>query len=112
MRTWLVLRPHVEHDFVLVGRLGEPLTTNGIYQVIKRLAKIAGVTGKFGPHSWRHGGARAMIADGVPLSVVAQFLGHTDESMTKDFYADLDDEELKAIHSRHTWLPDEKGGTT
>jgi site-specific recombinase XerD len=107
MRTWLVLRPHVAHDFVFVSRLGNPMTTGGIYQVIKRLAKAAGVEGKFNPHSWRHGGAREMVKAGVSLSVVAQFLGHEDERVTKDFYADLNDDELKAIHTQYTWLPDE-----
>ena len=105
LRAWLVLRPDVPHDFVFVGRRGLPMTGNGVYQMLKRLAAVAGVK-KFNPHAWRHGGARAMKLAGAPTGVVRQILGHEDERVTEAFYGDLDDEELAACHAQYTWLPD------
>jgi site-specific recombinase XerD len=109
LRAWLVLRPDVPHDFVFVGRRGLPMTGNGVYQMLKRLAKAAGVK-KFNPHAWRHGGARAMKLAGAPTGVVRQILGHEDERVTEQFYGDLDDEELAACHAQYTWLPDATPG--
>ena len=94
LRAWLMVRPDADDDHVFLNRYKKPLTTNGAYQVLKRLAKAAGVTVKWNPHSWRHGGARAMLKRGVSLGVVSQFLGHESVQVTKDFYNDLDDEEL------------------
>ena len=109
LRAWLVLRPEVANDFVFVGRRGQAMTGNGVYQVLKRLAAVAGVK-KFNPHAWRHGGARAMKLAGAPTGVVRQILGHEDERVTEAFYGDLDDEELAACHAQYTWLPDDPPG--
>ena len=83
-------------------RRGKPLQAGGIYQVIERLARRAGVTGRWNPHAWRHGAARGWLKAGANLAQVSQMLGHSDVSVTVKFYGAFVDEELKAAHRKYT----------
>lgn len=108
MQAWLNERPCVDHDFVFLseatnGTNCKPLRPNGVHQLMERLAKRAGVAGRVGPHQWRHGGARAMIQRGAPLSVVADVLGHADTGTTFRFYSSLGTEQLRVEHSKYSW---------
>ncbi|MEV0408022.1 tyrosine-type recombinase/integrase [Actinoallomurus sp. NPDC050550] len=51
-------------------------------------------TGKAGlghwhPHELRHSGASLMLAQGTPLHVVSEILGHASITITKDVYGHL-----------------------
>lgn len=96
---------------VFLGLRG-PLHYDGVYQLLKRLAKRAGVTEKWNPHNWRHGAARGMLRRGANLAQVSQILGHSDVSVTVKFYGSFVDDELKAAHARYTWLPGEEESET
>ncbi len=86
----------------------EPLKAGGIYQVLKRLARRAGVLRKFNPHAWRHGVARRWLQErGANLGVVSQLLGHSDVSVTSRFYGAFVDEELRQAHRRYTVVRDD-----
>ncbi|GAH84981.1 unnamed protein product, partial [marine sediment metagenome] len=51
-------------EFVFRGQRG-PLTTSGIYQLVKRHMRKAGITGsKLGPHRIRHGFGKQYIKNG------------------------------------------------
>ena len=109
MRKWLRERPKVDHDYVFVSTssnstFGKQMTGSGVYELITRLAANAGVEGRSGPHQWRHGGARAMIQRGAPLSVVAELLGHADVGTTWRFYSSLGSERLKVEHKKYSWM--------
>ncbi len=81
------------------------MTTGGVYQMLRRLAKEANITGRFNPHAFRHGWAREALRKGANLDV-AQLLGHEDESTTARFYARWSDAELKERHSQFSPLTD------
>lgn len=53
-----------------------------------KLAKRAG-PGHWHPHELRHSGTSLMLAQGTPLHVVSEILGHTSISITKDVYGHL-----------------------
>jgi len=105
MEAWLKVRPKGRGDAVFVGLKGG-LRTSGIYQVLKRLAKAAGVVAGWNPHNWRHGAARRMLMDGASLAHVSQLLGHSSVDVTNAHYGIFADKELKRAHSRHVSLPD------
>jgi integrase len=50
-----------------------------------RLSRKAGL-GHWHPHELRHSGASLMLAQGTPLHVVSEILGHTSITITKDVY--------------------------
>jgi integrase/recombinase XerD len=97
----------VDTDVVFVSkRNGEALMPSGVYQVLKRLAKRTGVTGRFNPHAFRHNRAREAMNNGATLADVEQILGHSDGATTMRFYSRWDDHELKKRHSQFSPLAD------
>lgn len=107
MRVWLMVRPDVKDDHVFIGRLGRGLSGSGVYQLLKRLAMIAGVPKGWNPHNWRHGMARAAQRRGMPTGVLSQALGHAGVDVTVRFYGTCTDDELKDAHAQYSWIPPE-----
>jgi len=68
----------------VIEYLGKPVGSikTGFYAAIKR-AGLEGIR----PHDLRHSAAVWMAEDGVPMSEIAQFLGHSNESITFRVYA-------------------------
>ena len=52
------------------------------------------------PHAWRHAFAREYLQNGGDLASLADYLGHSDVSVTHQAYAIFRTEELKAKHAR------------
>lgn len=102
LRAWLKARPKIDDDHVFVGCHDRPLTTGGAYQVVKRLAKCAGVASGFNPHNWRHAAARLMLANGASLAQVGRFLGHTSIDVTYFFYGTFSDAEVQQVHAKYS----------
>jgi len=106
MRRWLATRPDVpgcDRVFLSHRSIGAPapLGTSGIHQAIKRLARSVGVTKQYSPHQWRHAFARHMLASGANLAQVQQLMGHSDPSVTANFYGTFAVEELQQAHRRY-----------
>ena len=53
-----------------------------------KLCQKAGL-GHWHPHELRHSGASLMLAQGAPLHVVPEILGHASITITKDVYDHL-----------------------
>lgn len=97
--AWLAVRPAAGHNLVWVGRYGSGLSAGGIYGVLRRLAKEAGVKGRFNPHSIRHLVGQSW-ADQVNLELVRRKLGHADIRTTAAFYSNQDRKRVKAATRR------------
>ncbi len=107
IRAYLLERPQVPSPAIFIGQKKTPLQTSGVYQLLKRLAESAGVSGRHNPHAFRHGWARAALSQGADLGDVAQLLGHRSVQTTYQFYGRWTTDELHALHARYTWLPQE-----
>jgi len=104
LAAWLVERGDAQTRKVWVSRDGHGLTGNGVYQLVRRAAKRAGVTNGWNPHNWRHGAIRGMLNAGAPISAVAQIAGHSSVQVTGDIYGTFTDCELLAVHDRSSWI--------
>lgn len=105
LEIWLEVRPSNGCDMLFVNlgnRMGEPITTQAVSQVLRRLKKRSGVTGHANPHSLRHAFAREYLKNGGNLASLADIMGHSDVQVTWQAYAVFSVEELKAAHSRYS----------
>jgi integrase len=60
----------------------------GVIAADSALCERAGL-GHWHPHKLRHSGASLMLAQGTPLHVVSEILGHASIVITKDVYGHL-----------------------
>jgi integrase/recombinase XerD len=82
---------------LFVNFRGGSLTRQGLYKIIRRHARDAGLEGKMSPHTLRHTFATHLLAGGCDLRSVQEMLGHADIATTQ-MYTHLSGEEIKAAY--------------
>jgi integrase len=78
----------VDHGLIFTSRIGTPIDPDNFAKRFVQLCKTAGL-GHWHPHEARHSAASVMLAQGVPLEVVSEVLGHSSIYITKDVYGHL-----------------------
>lgn len=75
-------------DLAFTGEQGVPLSDRMVRYEFQDLLKKAEITGRrIRLHDLRHGAATYMLAQGVPMKVVQEVLGHSQMSITSDTYS-------------------------
>ena len=82
---------------LFVNFRGGALTRQGLYKIIQRHAKVAGLEGKMSPHTLRHTFATHLLSGGCDLRSVQEMLGHADVSTTQ-LYTHLSTERIKEVY--------------
>jgi site-specific recombinase XerD len=101
LREWRVdQRTGADHVFYSV-RTRKPLTVSGLYQLLKRIAKKAGVGGHTNPHAWRHAFGINFMEDGGDSLVLSKLMGHKKVQLTADRYAIFDTDTLERMYEKH-----------
>jgi integrase/recombinase XerD len=90
------LRPE---PHVFVNRRGGGLTRQGLYKIVQRHARAAGLDGRMSPHTLRHTFATHLLAGGCDLRSLQEMLGHADIATTQ-IYTHLSAERLKDVYFR------------
>lgn len=86
-----------EGDVLVHGRLGKPLTPNGVRLRLKRRARDQGVWKRVYPHLLRHSFASHLLESSGDLRAVQEMLGHADISTTQ-IYTHLDFQHLARVY--------------
>jgi integrase/recombinase XerD len=90
---------HRRESKLFVNFRGGPLTRQGLYKIVQRHARAAGLSGRMSPHTLRHSFATHLLAGGCDLRAVQEMLGHADISTTQ-MYTHLSGEQLKEVYFR------------
>jgi integrase len=86
---------HADSGYVAVNEIGEPYTPDTLTRMWRKVTTSAGVR-PIRLHDARHSCGTALHLRGVPLAVIAKWLGHADASITARIYAHSQDDALKA----------------
>ncbi len=82
---------------LFVNFRGGPLSRQGLYKIVQRHAREAGLAGQMSPHTLRHSFATHLLAGGCDLRAVQEMLGHADIATTQ-MYTHLSGERLKEVY--------------
>lgn len=77
-----------EWGLVFTTPFGTPIDPRNFSRLVNELCIRAGV-GRWSTHELRHSCASLLLAQGVPLEVVSETLGHSSIRVTKDVYGHL-----------------------
>jgi integrase len=78
----------MDRGLIFTSLVGTPIDPDNFAKRFVRLCSDAGL-GHWHPHEARHSAASVMLAQGVPLEVVSEVLGHSSIYITKDVYGHL-----------------------
>ena len=86
-------------DAVFLNARGGRLTRQGIWGVIKKRARAAGIEDRVHPHVLRHSCATHMVAHGADIRVVQELLGHASIASTQ-LYTKVSPEHLRHAYEQ------------
>jgi integrase/recombinase XerD len=80
---------------LFLNHRGHGLTRQGLYKIVQRHARSAGLASKMSPHTLRHTFATHLLAGGCDLRSLQEMLGHADIATTQ-LYTSLSADRLSA----------------
>jgi integrase/recombinase XerD len=94
-----VLARNRAEGVVFLNARGTPLTRMGVWKILRKQVRRAGVTKRVTPHTMRHSFATHLLEGGADLASVQEMLGHADIATTQ-IYTHVEREYLRDVHRR------------
>ncbi len=84
-------------NVLLLNNRGTKLSRMGVWKIIDKYTKAAGIKKDVHPHTFRHSFATHLLEGGADLRAVQEMLGHADISTTQ-IYTHIDRDYIKQVH--------------
>jgi integrase/recombinase XerD len=82
--------------FLFLNHRGGKLSRMAIWNIVSYYTKLAGISRKVTPHTFRHSFATHLLEAGCDLRALQEMLGHS-SIMTTEIYTHIDREKLKEV---------------
>lgn len=76
----------VRSVYFWLGRRGYPWQYHGLYSMVKRAAKTAGIVGRIHPHLFRHTFAHQFLLEGGNEGDLMRLMGHSSTHLIQELY--------------------------
>ena len=90
---------HGETSALFLDRSGERFTRQGLWYIVNKYVRQAGIKSGTSPHTLRHSFATHLLEKGADLRSVQEMLGHANISTT-EIYTSVSRERLKRVYSK------------
>jgi integrase/recombinase XerD len=85
---------------LILNRWGKRLDPNGVWAVVRRCVKLAGIKKTVSTHTLRHSCATHMLKNGAPVRHIQEMLGHASINTTQ-IYTRVTINDLKQVHAKY-----------
>lgn len=99
-RQELMLKYHVEHDFIFVNNRGGILTDRSVRRILDKYINQLALRKHVSPHTIRHTFATHLLAHGADLRAVQELLGHANLSTTQ-IYTHVTTEHIASVYRKN-----------
>ena len=96
----LLMKKYKSENYLFLNSRGSKLSRMGVWKIIDRYVKEAGIEKEVHPHTLRHSFATHLLEGGADLRAVQEMLGHADISTTQ-IYTHIDRDYIKQIHKQY-----------
>lgn len=93
----LLMKKTKSENFLFLNNRGTKLSRMGIWGIVDKYVKEAGIEKEVHPHTFRHSFATHLLEGGADLRAVQEMLGHADISTTQ-IYTHIDRDYIKQVH--------------
>lgn len=93
----LLMKKTKSENYLFLNNRGTKLSRMGVWKIVDRYVKEAGLEKEIHPHTFRHSFATHLLEGGADLRAVQEMLGHADISTTQ-IYTHIDREYIKQVH--------------
>ena len=93
----LLMKKMKSESYLFLNNRGSKLSRMGIWKIVDKYVRAAGIEKGVHPHTFRHSFATHLLEGGADLRAVQEMLGHVDISTTQ-IYTHIDRDYIKQVH--------------